>query len=127
MNKNIQIKPLLVMIFFVAQVILNWLFILWVQNQPDITLNAWSFVLPILGYFYFTFALIGCIALLYKMKIGLVLTYIVLMFGVAASVISYNLILKGNHLIDSMIVPLIIVNIFVIMYIASNHDYFEVD
>ncbi|RDI43394.1 hypothetical protein [Aquicella lusitana] len=127
MTKNIQVRPVTVLLVFILQVFMNWLYVLWVKSQPDIISNAWFILTPILGYFYFTFTLIASIGLIYKKKFGLTLAYGVILFGVISVVMSYNAAFRGHYLIEVMIVPLITINFCVLLYMVFNQDYFKPD
>ena len=125
MNQETQLKPRLVLLFFIAQVFVNWIYILWIKSQPDIIINAWFVVLPLMGYFYFTFAFIASVGLFYGKQPGLTLGYGVLMFGMMADVITYNLIYRQHNLLEQLIIPLIAINLCVIFYMAYNQQYFK--
>ena len=118
--------PTLVITIFVAQVIVNWLYNLWVAALP-IVINSWFVMLPLLGFFYFTFAFISAIGMYKRTKIGLMLAYGVLMFGATTNIISYNVIYKQNAMMENMIVPMMVLNFCVICYMAVNNSYFKGD
>lgn len=126
MAKQTNHTPALVIIIFVAQVIVNWLYNLWVAALP-IVINSWFVLLPMLGFFYFTFAFISAIGMYKRTKVGLMLAYGVLMFGVTTNIISYNVIFKQNEMMANMIVPMMVLNFCVICYMAVNNSYFKGD
>jgi hypothetical protein len=127
MSQNNDANPRLVLILFVAQVFINWLYISWIKAQPDIINNSWFVVLPLLGYFYLTFAFIASVWLYNKKQSGLILAYCVLMFGTTADVISYNVVFQKQWLIEQLIIPLITINLCVIFYMAYHQIYFKGD
>ena len=121
-----KFKPALVIFVFAAQVLINWLYNLWIAALP-IVINSWFVMLPMLAYFYFTFALIAIIGLLKGTRVGLILAYGVLMFGATTNIVSYNVIYKLDTLMANMIVPMIVLNFCVICYMAVNNSYFKGD
>lgn len=126
-NRTMVYKKYVMALLFSTQVVINWIYILWVKSQPDIIINAWFVVLPMIGYFYFTFALIANIGIINGEKLGITLAYCVLMFGSAASIISYNIIYNRNPVIEQFIVPLIVINILMVFYLAWNRGYCNKD
>lgn len=122
MNDNF--KPTIVIAVFIAQVVINWLYNLWVAALP-IVINSWFVMLPMLAYFYFTFALIATVGLVKRTKVGLMLAYGVLMFGATTNIVSYNVIYKVDSLMANMVVPMIVLNFCVICYMAVNNSYFK--
>lgn len=126
MAKQTNHTPALVIIIFVAQVIVNWIYNLWVAALP-IVINSWFVLLPMLGFFYFTFAFISVIGMYKRTKVGLTLAYGVLMFGATTNIISYNVIFKLNEMMANMIVPMMVLNFCVICYMAVNNSYFKGD
>jgi hypothetical protein len=125
MEKNTARSPTMVLLIFITQVLLNWAYILWVQYQPDIILNSWFVVIPLVGYFYFTLAFISA-AFLYQMKkLGLSLGYCVNLFGTISTVISFLAAGNKNVFISFLIIPLIIVNACVIIYMAYHQASYQ--
>lgn len=125
MNNGNKWRPRLVLFFFIAQVFINWLYILWIKALPGIVINSWFVVLPLMGYFYFAFALIASIGLYYRKQPGLSLAYAVIMFGAMACVISYNVVYGKNFLVEQFIIPVITFNFCIVLYMAFNQRYFQ--
>lgn len=125
MSSVSHFKPRLVIFFFVLMVVVNWLYTLWVELIPEIVINSWFVLMPLLCYFYFTFAFIALVGLYKRKQFGVNLAYGVIMVGSAMSVISYNIIYKRHFLLESLIVPLLAVNLCVIFYIMANQKYFK--
>lgn len=119
-DRSIGYKKIMMALLFSMQVIINWIYILWIKSQPEIIINAWFVVLPMIGYFYFVFAFIANIGIIKGEKLGITLAYCVLMFGCAAAVISYNIIYNRNPVNEQLIVPLITINILMVFYLAYN-------
>lgn len=124
LNKN-GLYPKLVMLIFILQVALNWLYVLWVKNQTDIIVNAWFALIPFFGFFYFTFTLLSLAGLYYRLKQGLALAAAVILFGAICTVISYELAFKSHRLIDITLIPLLILNACSLIFIAFNLKYFQ--
>lgn len=175
-----KIKPAIIFMFYVTQVIVNWLYILWVQHLPGIVIgqsfmvlvtliyfylvfamvavvllyfrkltslilsyvmlslgvywalnspglhtNAWYVILPMLTYFYFTFALIAGFWLYQRKQLGLIMSIGVIVFGVCAAAISFYQIYQLNFLLEQLLLPLICINLFVLGYMVLNHSYFN--
>ncbi|HTM63033.1 MAG TPA: hypothetical protein VL360_00875 [Gammaproteobacteria bacterium] len=125
MLDDANVRPKLVMFFYITQVIVNWMYIFWVQTLPGFIINAWFVVLPLIGYFYFTFAAIATIGLWYRIQSAFILAICVLMFGITADVISYGLIYKIHFLLEHLLLPLLAVNACVIFYMIYNQSYFK--
>lgn len=178
-NKKV-IRPRLVFSFYLTQIVVNWLYILWVQdlpgviisqwfmtfitltyyylvfaivavvllyfrklgalmlsyvmlslgvywalNSPGINNNAWFVILPMLTFFYFTFAFIAGIWLYERKKLGLIMACAALVFGVAADTISFYQIYTLHFLLEQLLLPLICINLFVIGYMILNHSYYR--
>ena len=121
MDNGKQFTSRLILSFFITQVIINWLYMLWVKNQPDIIINSWFVVMPMVGYFYFTFAFIASVWLFYRKQVGLYVAYGVLMFGTASAVLSCNIASGRNYMIEQLIIPLIAINLCVIFYTPFMH------
>lgn len=125
MDNSSDFKARLVMFFFVFQVIVNWLYCAWVDDLPNIIINSWFVVMPLIGYFYFTFAFIAFIGLYQRKQYGVTLAYGVLLVGSMVDVISYNIVYKKHFLIEQLIIPLLALNLIVIFYIMRNQSYFK--
>jgi hypothetical protein len=81
--------------------------------------------MPLFFYFYFSLAFIATLGIYYRKNSALMLSYCVLMFGCAISVISSLVIYKEHYFIGMLIVPLIVFNLAVIFYMASNQSYYK--
>jgi hypothetical protein len=124
MDNTSSFKPRFILIVFIIQVLINWFYSVWIKSQPDLALCAWFMVMPLIFYFYFALAFIAAIGLYYLNTLGLMLACFILLFGSTTSVISYIFIYRKEPLIEMLIVPLVIVNLLVIFYMASNKKYF---
>ena len=122
-----QERPTLVLPVFIIQVFMNWFYIFWVKCQPDIILNSWFVVLPLLDYFYFTFAFISAYFLYLRKSLGLMLGCAVLMYGMVSVVVSYYAAYNKNDLIEVAIIPLIILNCCVILFMAHYQSFYKTD
>lgn len=127
MENDKRFRTVRALFLFVAMVFINWLYMLWIKYQPDIIINSWFVVLPMLFYFYFTFAFIAAVSIYQVKRFGIGLACCVLMFGMTASVVSYNVVYKREYLIEQLIIPLIILNLVVIFYLAYHQAYFKKD
>lgn len=123
-NKN-KLSPIVVMLIFILQTSLNWLYVLWVKNQADIVINAWFALIPFFGFFHFAFAILALAGLYSRLKQGIALAAAVIVFGAICTVISYELAFKYHPLIDITLVPLLILNACSLIFIAFNQKYFQ--
>lgn len=126
MDNSSQLRPWLVLFLFILQAILNWLYTMWIKSLVIFT-NSWFVILPLFFYFYFAFAIIAAIGLFYRKSLGLMLAYCVLMFGNIVAVVSYSFIYNKQYVIEMLIIPLIVLNLCVIFYMALSHSYYKDD
>lgn len=127
MDNDSQLRPKLVLFFFILQAILNCLYTMWVKSLVFVINSSWFVILPLFLYFYLAFAIIASIGLYYRKNLGLMLAYCVLMFGNVVAVVSYSFIYKKQFTIEMLIIPLIAVNLCVIFYMAFSHSYYKDD
>ncbi len=123
MDTDSRLRPWLVLFLFIVQAILNWLYTMWVKSLVLFT-NSWFVILPLFFYFYLAFAIIAAIGLYYRKSLGLTLAYCVLMFGNIIAVVSYSFIYNKYYIIEMLIIPLILINLCVIFYMALSHSYY---
>jgi hypothetical protein len=116
-----------VLLFFVLQATLNWLYVLWIKYQFTMLVNAWFALIPLIGFFYVTFTLIAGLGLYQQKQFGLCLAYGVLLFGAISAAISYLLVFNRHPMIDAMIVPILLANLCIAIYMGKNRDYFRGD
>ena len=117
-------QPLKVLLLFILLVCLNWFYVLWVKHQFATMINAWFVLIPVIGFFYFTFAFIASYGLFTQKKFGLDLAYGVILFGTISVAISYMLVFNQYPWIDLMIVPIFFINLCIVMYMGLNRRYF---
>jgi hypothetical protein len=127
MNIDRRSPSKFVLIIFIAQIIINTIYMLWVKHQPNIILNSWFVLMPLLGYFYFTFGFIAAAFMYQKKRLGLNIGFCVMLFGIVSVVISYFAAYQKNDLINMMIIPLIVINCCVFIYMAFNQSQFTSD
>lgn len=124
MNGN-GIQPKLVMLAFALQVLLDWLYVIWASDQPNVGMVSWFTLEPIIGYFYFAFSLVAILGLHFRLKMALSLAYILILAGTIFAVLSHELAFKNHYLISITIIPLIVLNLCVMTYLAVNQRYFK--
>lgn len=112
--------------FFMLAACLDWSYVLWVKNQPIIN-NAWFVITPLIAYFYFTFTFIACVLIYSGKRLGLSIAYCVLLFGTATDVLSYSLVYQKYPFIAFMILPLILLNVCAVFYLAYHQSSFTND
>jgi len=117
-------KPF-ILIFFVLQASLNWLYVLWVKYCFVMLVNAWFALVPLIGFFYLTFLFIASCGLYKQKQFGFGIALGVLLFGAISAAISYMLVGNSNFFIGATIVPLFISNFCIALYMGKNRDYFR--
>lgn len=118
-------RPTRVLIVFILLTTLNWLYVLWVKYQFVQLINAWFMLTPLIGFFYFAFAFLAALGLYKKVELGLDLAYGVILFGSISVTISYLLVYNRHFLINSCILPLLLINLCAIIYLAMNRGNFR--
>jgi hypothetical protein len=122
MNRDTA-RPRLILFIFIAQVMIDWLYSAWIKSVPDIS-RSWFMIMPLIFYFYFALSFIASIGLYYRNALGVSLACCILLFGSSISIISYTFVFNKQPLIEMMILPLLILNLIVIFYMAYNKSYF---
>lgn len=125
MNTNSQNKPKTMLILFIILVCINWIFVIWTQYQTHTISSSWLTLLPLFAYFYFVMAIITCVELYQRRKLGMSLAYGVIMFGIICDVMSYSLFLTGEGYFELIIISLIALNFLLIFYMVCNQKYFN--
>ena len=120
-------KPTIILLIFILLTCLNWSYVLWVKYQFYMLINAWFILLPVIGFFYFTFALIASCGLYQQKQYGLTLAYGIILFGSVSAAISYMLVSYRDFWIDTTIVPLLLLNMIIVIYMGLNKHYFPGD
>jgi hypothetical protein len=120
-------RPRNALSLFIFTACLDWLYVLWVKIQFAMMINAWFVLIPLTGFFYFAFALIACFGIFKKQRFGVDLASGVIMFGAVSATISYLLVFNKYYLIDMCILPIILINLFTIIYLAYSRRYFQPD
>lgn len=123
---NPSIRPLFILGIFISQALIDWTYVLCVKAQPIIN-NSWFVFIPIMSYFYITFALIACYYIYTRKSLGLNIAYCVLLFGMMADVMSYSLIMRQHELMEFLIIPLILCNLCVMAYMAYHQSDYNND
>jgi len=103
---------------FILIVLNNWFYILLVQNQPNITINAWFVLLPVITPVYFVFGIAAAIGIYQGKKAGYMLANVVILLGALSASISSIYAYKSYPAIYWLFVPLVILNFAVVAYIA---------
>lgn len=119
--------PKCITLVFILITCLNWLYVLWVNYQFSMLINSWFVLLPLTGFFYFTFALIAVYGMMRQKQFGLTLAFVVILFGSISDAISYMVVFGQHFLIDMTVVPLILLNLLVVIYLSLNRKYFPDD
>lgn len=127
MNTINDVKCKIIVGIFIFQVLLNWVFVAWIQTFVISNASTWLTILPLFGYFYIVFTILASIELLHRTKLGLALAYSVIMFGIICAVISYTMVHNQDPMFSWIITPLITVNFFIIFYLTLNQSHFNSD
>lgn len=103
---------------FILIVLNDWFYILLVQNQPEITINPWFVLFPVVTPVYFVFAIAAAVGIYQKKKAGYMLANVVILLGALSASISSIYAYKTYPIIYLLFVPLVILNFVVVAYIA---------
>lgn len=118
-------NPTLVAGAFIIQVLLNWAYVLWIKKLFEEVVTAWFLIVPLFGYFYFTFAIIALAFICQKKRLGLALACFVLIFGLIIDVVSYGSVFKLSGLYELFIIPLIVLNCLMLLFVVSCKSGFK--
>lgn len=108
---------------FILMILLNWLYAYLVQHQPDIIINAWSVLFPLITLFYFVFSTIACCGLYQRKLWGLRLASFMSLYGSMASGISMGLAFKLYPFVEEIFAMLLIFNLASVLYIGGYYYY----
>jgi len=125
MSKKWKSHRALILVLFSIQVVINWLYIIWIKKLFEIAISSWFLLIPLMAYFYFTFAVISAVLIHKKMKLGLSLGCCVLIFGVIADVLSYNAVFHLGGIYEMLIIPLILSNCLLMLLMVSYQSEFK--
>lgn len=127
MNNRQQNQTHALLYLFIFLVIINWLYVIWIQYESNTISSAWITLLPLFGYFYFAFTFVASIELYHRTKLGLSLAYSIIIFGIICAVTSYGFAFKSNSLYGWVITPLLGINLLIIliMVFKQKNNYFS--
>lgn len=125
MTKTFRTKTGLLISLFAFLVLLNWVYVLWVKNLFEDLATAWFVLTPLFGYFYFTFAVMSLIFMYQRKRLGLSLGCFVLLFGSILAMMSYAAVLKISDIYQLLVVPLIVLDALVMLFIVSFYKVFK--
>lgn len=104
---------------FIAIILMDWLYVIIVQRQPNIGINAWFVLFPFISLLYFAASLLAVLGLVVKSSFGTAFACCTILFGAISASISYNLAFQHQHpLIESVFVYLLIINGISVLYIG---------
>jgi len=104
---------------FIAIILADWFYVIIVQRQPNININAWFVLFPFISLLYFAASLISLLGLAAKSTVGTAFACSTILFGSISASISYSLVSKHQHaLIESVFVYLLILNAISLLYIG---------
>lgn len=104
---------------FIAIILADWFYVIIVQRQPNIGINAWFVLFPFISLLYFAASLISVLGLVSKSAVGTAFACSTILFGAISASISYSLVSKYQHpLIESVFVYLVIMNAICLLYIG---------
>ncbi len=108
---------------FIAIILMDWLYVIIVQRQPNIGINAWFVLFPFISLLYFAASLISVLGLAAKSSFGTAFSCCTILFGAISASISYNLAYRHAHpLIESVFVYLLIINAISLLYIGFSKN-----
>jgi len=113
-----HIGPLL--IYFSLMVLTNWTYANYMKYMFITVNSAWFKVLPVLGFFYFAFAVISLYYIYRRESIGFALGCTVILFGVMADVLSYVQVNQYGTTQGLLLTAMIIANAAVVILMARR-------
>lgn len=127
MTKSKSMDTTLLIGLFSTLVVMDWLYVRWIKQLFEEVATSWFLIVPVLGYFYVTFAVIAIVYMRQKKQLGLVLGCIVILFGMIADVMSYAAVFKMSGMYELLIIPLIVFNCIMLIFLIGCKDNFKKD
>jgi len=117
--------PLLIIFTFLLVLAMDWVYVYVVRAQPQIIVNGWFYLFPLMTFFYCAFAFIALLGLIYRNKQGLMLAFAVLLFGALSTAISYILTSNSLILLQQMFIVVGVINALQMLFMAMNTKYYR--
>lgn len=120
-TKNGSSKHTLVIIYLLM-VLANWIYVDWVQSEANIVEATYFVLMPLFGYFYFTFAFISAYFIYNNTRLGFSIGCCVLTFGMIIDVVSYSVINIAGVMYEAIVIALVIMNAAIIFMLAASQS-----
>src|SRR3990167_471947 len=124
MTKPKTIETTLLLASFIIVVMLNWLYTSWIKSLFEEVVTSWFLIVPLLFYFYFTFAVIAAYFMHQRKRLGLILACFVILMGAIIAVLSYAAVFKLSGIYELLIIPLIVLNCLMLIFLACYQGCF---
>ena len=109
--------PWLVVLLYSVAIIIDWTFAYFAESQPEVIINSWSVLFPLISFFYSAFCVISVIGLYLRVSWGFGFGYITIMLGAVIAAISYLLAFRQHPEIHELFIMILIFNLAVISYL----------
>ena len=119
----------IVVICYIVLVLLDWFYVMAIKSQMEAVATAWFVIVPLLGYFYFAFAIFSLFFMYARQRLGIALGCFVLLFGAILDVITFNFIYShlDGVLFELIIISLIVLNCGVATLLVADQDEYKED
>jgi len=118
MTNRSQAHNFFTLICFILIVSANSIYVYYLKHTFETVNSAWFLMAPLIGYVYFAFAIIACVYIYRRDKLGYALTYPVILIGMIADVLSYTEVNLHSTSHDILLAALILANIIVLLLIG---------
>ena len=119
---KVTISKELTIVFFIAILVIDWLYILSIQREAPI-INYWVIALPIIIPLFSALALLALIGIYLANPWGFILAYFTMLLSMYFASVSYDSIANQATHLDWQFVILILLNIVIFCYTACFQAY----
>lgn len=110
-------KNWFIIFLYTLTVLVDWAFAYLVQSQPEIIVNSWSVIFPLMTFFYGAFSTLAFIGMIQRARWGFSLSYITLVGGAILASISYLHAFRLYSIVQPLFIALLIFNFVTILCI----------
>lgn len=107
---------------YLLMVFVNWMYVYWIRSEANIVESSYFLLMPLFGYFYFTFAFISAYFIYTLSRIGFSIGCCVLTCAMITDVISYNIVNMPGLIYEAMVITLVVMNVAVICLLAASQS-----
>jgi len=111
---------ILLIIIYLLLISANWTYIIWLKYQHDIIATSFFLLVPLFGYFYFTFTIISTFFIYHNVRLGFSLSCGVLMFGMILDVLAYNMVNTAGFYDEALVIVFVILNTWLMIFMGAK-------